>query len=279
MLLFLLLGPVPAAAATPFLWSYQNGGVTHYFAGSVHLLPEAVQMPPKLLAAAEGSLVLAFESDVAAMNQPEVQVGLLEQAQAPRGLQRDIGAPLYRRTQQALQQQGLPETMCDLFRAWFCAMTLEMLQYTRAGFQPDAGIDQQLHGLGEAQGKTLVALEELPVHLALFTEMQPAIATQMLAATLDQAVEQKDLPQEMLRLWRNNDLPAVAGLIAEMKQKHPQIYQRLLAQRNRNWLPRITQLLRANKPAMIVVGAAHYPGQDGLLALLEQRGFRLQAVD
>ena len=47
------------------------------------------------------------------------------------------------------------------------------------------------------------------------------------------------------------------------------MYQRLLVDRNRNWLPKIEALFARKGRAFVVVGAAHLVGPDGLLAMLE----------
>ena len=55
----------------------------------------------------------------------------------------------------------------------------------------------------------------------------------------------------------------------------PLMYQRLLVERNRNWLPRIEALFARPRPAFVVVGAAHLVGPDGLIAMLRAKGVRV----
>jgi uncharacterized protein YbaP (TraB family) len=51
------------------------------------------------------------------------------------------------------------------------------------------------------------------------------------------------------------------------------MYQKLLLDRNRAWLPKIEALFSRPKSAFVVVGAAHLVGSDGLLAMLRARGY------
>jgi len=62
---------------------------------------------------------------------------------------------------------------------------------------------------------------------------------------------------------------------AELKAE-PVMYQRLLVERNRTWLPEIEKLLARPRPAFVVVGAAHLVGADGLIALLSAKGYRVE---
>jgi hypothetical protein len=43
-------------------------------------------------------------------------------------------------------------------------------------------------------------------------------------------------------------------------------------------LPRGSRLHELSRPALVVVGAAHLPGADGLLALLKAQGFEASPV-
>lgn len=51
----------------------------------------------------------------------------------------------------------------------------------------------------------------------------------------------------------------------------------MVADRNRAWMPALTQHLDAGN-AVVNVGAAHLPGPDGLITLLRQRGYQVQPI-
>ena len=56
------------------------------------------------------------------------------------------------------------------------------------------------------------------------------------------------------------------------------MYQRLLVDRNRNWLPKIEALFARKGRAFVVVGAAHLVGPDGLLAMLKAKGYTIEQM-
>jgi uncharacterized protein YbaP (TraB family) len=60
--------------------------------------------------------------------------------------------------------------------------------------------------------------------------------------------------------------------LSDMKDSR-EVYETLLAGRNRRWVPKIEGCSQANQSCFVVVGAAHLVGPDGLLTLLKQRGF------
>lgn len=274
-LLLTACGVVQAQA--PFLWTIERGGARHFLAGSIHLLPDGPGVPPAIDRAYAAAAGLVFESDLAALAAPERQADLLRQAAAPAGgLQRELGERDYARLQAQVEGLGLPPTLCDAFKAWFCALSLEVLQFQQAGFRADLGVDQQLHARAVAHGKPVGWLETPDEHLALFHRMPAELSRKFLLATLDE-LDDADGPQELLRIWRSGDLAALDRLTAEFKREHPDAYDRLLAARNRAWAQRLPGLLKG-KPQLVVVGAAHLAGPDALPGLLQKAGWKVQAT-
>jgi uncharacterized protein YbaP (TraB family) len=54
------------------------------------------------------------------------------------------------------------------------------------------------------------------------------------------------------------------------------LYERLLAGRNRRWTEQILERLAGSGTTVIVVGAGHLTGPDGVPALLRARGLAIE---
>lgn len=262
------------AADAPFLWEVKGAKTTHYLMGSVHLLPQsAYPLPAALNAAYNAAESLVFESDLTALAAPKNQMQMLADAQAPEGgLKGLIGAPLYLRVQEYANNRKLSPAICDSFKAWFCALTLEVLTFTESEYRPDLGLDQHFYAQASTAKKSILWLEEPAAHLKLFSAMPDTVALQMLTATLDQGGSDGTSPEELLKAWQENDVAALEQLAARFKQEAPELHERLLTARNRAWMPRLTQLLGGESKQLIMVGAAHLVGPDGLVALLKAAG-------
>ncbi|HSW14776.1 MAG TPA: TraB/GumN family protein [Solimonas sp.] len=280
-LLLGLLAALPSLAQAPseapFLWEVEGPKARHYLLGSMHLLPkDAGQLPDGLERAYLRAAELVFESDLAALSTPEMQFKLLEAAKADKPLKARIAPALYERLAGRAAEVQMPMTVCEPFRAWFCALTLEIFNYQSAGFRPDLGIDQQFYQRALEDEKPVHWLEEPQAHIGLFTTMPEAQAEQFLAATVDELTEAGSTPQALLSMWREGDVVRLEKMAAELKSHAPPIYQRLLADRNRAWLPRLQAALDGDTVQLVVVGAAHLYGPDGLVTLLQQKGYRLK---
>ncbi|TXH05509.1 MAG: TraB/GumN family protein [Nevskiaceae bacterium] len=280
LLLSLFTGAVLAAGDAPFLYDIQGPKAHHYLLGSVHLLPASAQpLPAALDAAYDKATAVIFESDLATLADPKTQMAMLNAAVAAQGLQAAVGKDTWERLQKRAKSLDLPlDQTCAPYKAWFCAMTLEVFGFEREGFDADHGLDQTYFDRALEDGKAIHWLEEPQAHLALFTQMPDKLGERFLIATLDEEAEAGQNPKALLRMWRENDNTELERLTREMKQRHPAIYARLLADRSRAWLPRLDQVLAADSPQLIIVGAAHLVGPDGLLALLRAKGYDVHAV-
>ncbi|MCJ7755686.1 MAG: TraB/GumN family protein, partial [Thermoanaerobaculales bacterium] len=56
-------------------------------------------------------------------------------------------------------------------------------------------------------------------------------------------------------------------------EDYPDLYEKLISGRNRSWMPAIEGLLAGQRDAMVVVGAMHLVGEDGIIEMLRQRGY------
>ena len=89
---------------------------------------------------------------------------------------------------------------------------------------------------------------------------------------------QSQAPEELLRVWRAGDLDALDDVVRELRKRYPELYARILADRTRAWVAPLAERLKQDTPMLVVVGAAHLPGADGLLALLKAEGLEAKPV-
>lgn len=271
------------ASTSPFLWQITGDKTTHYLLGSVHLLPKAAgRLPAGIQQAYDSADALVFESDIEALSNRDNTATMLDSAKAPRGLKSEIDADTFARVRARMVDLKMPAALCESYRPWFCALSLELFAYQRAGFRGEFGLDRQLYDAARRAHRTVAWFEEPKIHLNLFTAMPEPLSRQFLAAALSERNPSSEEPVEMYRAWRDNDTARMAAVIAELKHDYPDVHEHLLASRNRAWLPELKRRLALPQRQMFVVGAAHWLGPDGLIASLEAAGYKVRpylAVD
>ena len=69
----------------------------------------------------------------------------------------------------------------------------------------------------------------------------------------------------------------MAGVVDEELARNPDNHELLYSSRNRDWLPKLQAHLARGR-AFVAVGAAHFPGEGGLIELLRAEGYVLTRV-
>jgi hypothetical protein len=129
----------PLAAARSFLWRASKGQGVVYLVGSVHMLTaDFYPLAPALEAAFKESDLLVEEADLGEMLSPTTQFSLLQRGMLPAGQTLDkVVSPatlaLVNAHAGALGPGGAVEAVKQ-FKPWFLAMTLEAMEWQKAGF-------------------------------------------------------------------------------------------------------------------------------------------------
>jgi uncharacterized protein YbaP (TraB family) len=80
---------------------------------------------------------------------------------------------------------------------------------------------------------------------------------------------------EIIHAWQQGDGVALEKLLTEAQKDEPAVMKKLLTDRNLNWVPQIQELAKGTNNAVVIVGAAHLVGKDGVVELLKQRGCKV----
>lgn len=265
------------AAVPSFLWKATGPRAgTVFLAGSLHLLSnEYYPLAPVFDEAFAQSDLLVEEVDLAEMLAPDSQMQMLTRGMMPAG--QTLDAVLAPDTMQAVRAKttelGLPLQPLQLFKPWALALTLQGLEWQKAGFQAELGLDQHFYQRAREAGKQVRGLETLAFQISRFDEMPLPLQDRLLAETLREMATTKASLAALGQAWKNGDAEAVERIVLRDLKAEPEIYDRLLLQRNRNWMPTVEALFARQTPAFVIVGAAHLVGSDGLLAMLRARGY------
>jgi uncharacterized protein YbaP (TraB family) len=279
-----LLAPLHAAAGRSFLWKATGkgspGGVV-YLAGSVHMLShDYYPLNPAVETGFRDSDLLVEEVDLNEMLAPASQLQTLMRGMLPAGQSLD---KLLSPATLALVNKftaGLGDASEPLkrFKPWMLAIAVEGLELQKNGFDPNLGLDKHFFDLAQAQGKTVQGLETVEYQISRFDEMSMEQQDRFLGDTLKELDTEKASVTKLADAWRSGDAPAVERIVLADLKSDAAMYQRLLVERNRNWLPALEALFSRRGHAFVVVGAAHLVGPDGLLQMLKAKGYAVEQL-
>ncbi len=111
-----------------------------------------------------------------------------------------------------------------------------------------------------------------------FGTMSPEQDLQFLRYILDEVLASPGAQASTFTDWGRGDFRRATRIVTRIKQLYPELYEILVLDRNRKWVPRFKKMLLEKNPAMIVLGHFHLVGSEGVLAQLEAAGMTVRRI-
>jgi uncharacterized protein YbaP (TraB family) len=270
---------IPQAPLKTSLWTVSSGEATVYLAGSIHFLRQEDHPLPLAMREAYGdSDKIFFETDIGAMSDPDLQAKMLRLSMYPQdeNLYGRISAETRRLYDKKMSELGLPAEQFARFKPWFIAMSLELMEFQRLGFDPNFGVDTHFYRLAREHGKPIGFFESVDYQIDLLAGMDRKNQDDFLNQTLREIEEISRLAEDLVSSWRTGDAGNLHLMLFRNFEDYPGVYERLLLERNRDWVRQIEELMRGRQTVLVVVGVMHLVGPDSVVAILEKKGY---AVD
>jgi uncharacterized protein len=264
-----------AAASKHFLWKVDGRKTPLYLLGSIHLLSSTYYpLPAPLYQAFDSAGTLIEEINLDEMTSGSAVSLMLSRALYQDGhtLDQALTRETYERLTAYLQGAGMPLDPMKRFKPWMVGLTITALEAQKAGFDPNLGVDKHFFDRAKKSGKTIEALETAAFQIERLDELLPADQDDFIRQTLNEIENQRNNLKSMADAWAAGDTRALESLLLDGFKESPRTYQRLVVERNANWLPTLDRCLDAPRPCFVVVGAAHLVGPDGLVAMLRKKG-------
>ncbi len=263
-----------------FLWQVTGpGGATAYLLGSVHVMNKGVYpLSPAIEKAFKESKVLVEEVDLDEMNNPATMIQLMAKAMLPENQSLDMFvSPETFETVRARAAAGnVPLVVLQRMKPWTAGVTLAAAELTRAGFNSDLGIDKHFFDRAREAGMPFRPLETLEYQFDRLDGLPGALQEKSLEVMLADIDSQVSNVETIIAAWRKGDTSALEKLMADGTDEAPEIRERLLVERNRNWIPHIEKCLKSDEKCFVVVGAAHLVGPDSVVDLLQKAGYKVE---
>jgi uncharacterized protein YbaP (TraB family) len=261
------------------LWVVETTSTQVFLLGSLHVLKSsAYPLAAEIDRAYASSQRIVFETNLGAMMEPAIQARMIELGVYPEGqnLFQNISETTRKNLEKKLQELGMPLDYFSRFKPWFLAVSLATLELQRLGFNPLYGVDLHFYTKAKADEKELAYLESVEYQLNLLGKMNAQDQKSFLAQTLKDLDISAQLADDMMTAWQHGEADDLYELLFESFEDHPGIEDRLLTRRNKDWLPQIEKMLKTPKITMVIVGAGHLIGPEGLVELLKQKGYKIK---
>jgi len=259
------------------LWKVERSGLrpSYVFATINSEDPRVMQLPPPVVQAFQLSDVFAMEliPDHAALARMTAAMFI---SSGP-DLRTLLGKDYFNKVAVLMSKHGVAPPLLLKIKPWvvFTALTMP---------KPQDGIflDIILYGAALSGGKNVHGLETADEQVAIFTDIRLDDQVAILKEVVDHHAMLARINKEMVRRYTQGDLGGVAALqdkfLASDDQRLIHAFkQHMIDDRNLRIVNRILPRIEEQN-AFIAIDAGLLPGDQGVLHLLRQRGYRISPV-
>jgi uncharacterized protein YbaP (TraB family) len=277
-LLAVLTGELSAQEKS-FLWRVNSDENRLYILGSIHLLKqEAYPLKKTIENAFEQTKSLVLEIDLGSANRQKIEQLMLQKSLSTDGtvLHQNVSNETYEAVAKRAKELGIDIRVLSPFKPWMIAMTMAAIKLQKLGFDPNLGIDRHLAERAKQTDKPTAGLETAEFQIDLFDRFSAKEQELLLRQSMDEMDHLERNVNAIVQAWKSGDVGAVEKHLLVGMRDYPEIHRKVIDDRNLRWLPQIENLLSRGENALIVVGAAHLVGRNGIIELLKNRGYRVE---
>jgi uncharacterized protein YbaP (TraB family) len=263
------------------LWKISSKTNTVYLLGSVHVLKQdAYPLDKSIENAYKNSPRLIFE-----MNLDEVDPLKVQQLTIAKGtyhdgrtIKDDLSKQAYESTKKRLTAQGLDIEKIEQLKPWLLAVSIEVIELQRLGFDPNWGIDKYFYEKAKKDKKKIDGFETAEYQMNILCDMPASMQEAMLLQIINDIDDVQKEFNVIIEAWKSGNAEMLDSVLLKSFRDFPEVYQKLITDRNKNWLPKIESLTSQKENAMIIVGAGHLVGERGILAALKHKGYEVEQL-
>ena len=200
-------------------------------------------------------------------------------------IESDLNSDQMQKLKLAVKARGLPYELIIRMQPWMLAPAIgNQLCEVAAKKLGKPFLDAKIMNMALEDGKELVALETTEEQLTAISSMPWDFQIKALVETLELGEKHDDIRQTIKRLYIKGDIAMIVPALrhftkqSDANQDFSEFQDKLVVQRNLKMVKRADAYFQKGS-AFMAVGAMHLPGKAGLISLLEEGGYQVQAVE
>ena len=272
---------VPVASAGPkhmLFRAHGPQGATVYLLGSVHLLsPDVAKLPAVVDSAFAHAKLIAFETSLDTIQLRAAEMVPLARYAGGATLRSSLKPATIAHLDTVLKAYGLTIDQVNAFKPWFVSVLTTQLTMQRMKFEGQYGVDMQLNARAHTVKMPIVGLETVDFQMGLFDSISPSDQETMVLQTTMPDSTAREMTG-ITQAWVSGDVAGLDKLLNNTMSASPGMFATLVTNRNRSWIPKIDAMLAGKSDALVVVGAAHLVGKQGVVEMLRAQGYKIEQM-
>ena len=245
-----------------------------YIFGTIHITCDA-KLDPSVMKALDATSQMYLELD---MDDPAMQAEMMKMINMKDGVTVSslISAEDFALLDKYLMEKmKVPAKMLDTYKPFILS---SMFMTSLLDCTPQS-IEGELMRVSAEQKEEVFGLETVEDQMTVFDKIPYQLQAEELIKSIKNDFADDKLEIElMLKSYATKDLNELQRLANESESTMMKDYSDLLLNnRNANWIP-IIERISKKQPTFFGVGAAHLYGNQGVINLLRQKGYNVQAI-
>lgn len=267
------------ATRKAMFWKVTSPTSVTWLLGSVHLgSKDMYPLAKEIEDAFESSTAVLVEADARKIDMAKIQASLFAKGlyQAPDSLWEHITPDTRKKLEAFCEKFQFPCVNLAPLKPWVVSLTIATVPMMKAGMDPKLGID--LYFLNRSDKKRVVEIESADMQMDLISGFSDEDQDKLLAASAEEGLQMEDKTQRIREVWSSGDTVRLEAITRESTKTPEKITRAILQDRNPHMADVAEQFLKGKETTFLIVGAAHMVGKEGIVALLQQRGYKVEQV-
>jgi uncharacterized protein YbaP (TraB family) len=254
---------------TSELMLFHVQGTRSFLLGTCHSLHQPLRLPERWIQVWRVTQALVVE---ARTDLVEDEAAATFRYTGGKGLKNDIGEEPFNKILSIYEKLGRPTETLNLQRPQTALRGVLDAMLNKMGLKNEFGMDRTLIQAAVEQRRIIHTLE---ARNALDAALQSIPTPHCLSFLTEAANGYQEWLEDAKSIYQavlEDDLEKLSHLIETYAGRFPDLFDAIVFNRTRVWLPTILEHLRSDVPTLIAVGALHFIGDRSLPKLLRQNG-------
>lgn len=270
-----------AEEGTSLLWEVTGNGLNapSYLFGTIHIIPkDKFVTGPSVEEAFNRTEELVLE--IGNIRDTNAQLGMVGQMSLDSGSIKDHMSKEQYETLLHVVDSSL-DISPELFEMQYGKMRpfglYQLMVSAESGFGDNKSYEMYFMDLAFQRETKTSGLETMQEQLNIFNELSYSDVADQLISTLRAGESGANEMEELVNAYVSFDLGELERLTLSSDDPLTEHMDAFLYDRNARWIPTLDSLMH-EKPCFVAVGAAHLPGEKGVIQLLEKEGYTVRPI-
>lgn len=257
-----------------YFWEISDEDSTIYLYGSIHMASESLYpLDESVEEAFTSSDYLVVEADVSNVDSTAYADAIVY---AQGTLFDHLSEEGIEKYTMVCEEMNINPQMYQNLKIWVAGSTMMQFQLMRSDYSANYGVD--MHFLNQANEieKAIISLEGMDYQLNMMNNFSDEIQEDLFITSLGTLEETIADFESLYNLYVSEDEAALEAFINEDDSDlttDPEVEKIMLTDRNKNMADKIHSYMQGDEDYFVVVGVAHYLGDDSVIDYLEEMGY------